>query len=325
MNSIVVVALYKFVDLPDFEALKIPLMDCCQAQKITGTLLLASEGINGTIAGSRAGIDAVLDYLRADARFSDLEHKESFTTKPPFIRLKIKLKKEIVTLGAANVNPNKAVGQYIEPEHWNALISDPEVILVDTRNNYEVEVGSFQGAINPQTTTFREFPDYVTQHLSPKKPKKVAMFCTGGIRCEKASAYLLEQGFQEVYHLKGGILKYLETIPEAQSLWQGDCFVFDERVTVTHGLQQGIYDQCYGCRSPISEQDKQSPAYQKGVSCPKCINDLTPEKKAKTEERQYQVELAAKRDQRHIGQKIEKHSPIACHSEPTTKQSDHDS
>jgi len=320
MNSIVVAALYKFINLPDFEALKTPLMDFCQAQKITGTLLLASEGINGTIAGSRVGINAVLEYLRADARLNDLEHKESFTTKPPFIRLKIKLKKEIVTLGIANLNPNKTVGQYVDPEHWNALISDPEVMLVDTRNHYEVDVGSFQGAINPKTNTFREFPNYVAEHLNPKKPKKVAMFCTGGIRCEKASAYLLEQGFQTVYHLKGGILKYLETIPEAQSLWQGDCFVFDERVTVTHGLQQGIYDQCYGCRSPIAEHDKQSPSYQKGVSCPKCINKLTSEKRAKTEERQYQVELAAKRDQRHIGQKIEKHSTTA----PIIRQSGHD-
>src|SRR6476469_2551950 len=245
MTEIVVPALYKFVSLPDFAEKKDPLLAYCLAQNIKGTLLLAQEGINGTIAGSRAAVDAVLSFLRTDPRLADLEHKESYTDIPPFDRMKVRLKKEIVPLGVPEVDPNQKVGTYVTPEEWNQLISDPEVVLIDTRNDYEVQIGTFQGACNPQTASFREFPDYVRQNLDPQKHKKVAMFCTGGIRCEKASSYMLEQGFEEVYHLKGGILKYLEAVPAEESLWSGECFVFDQRVAVGHGLSLGSHVLCH--------------------------------------------------------------------------------
>jgi len=300
-NRIVVAALYKFVRLVDYVELQPKMKDFLAKEGICGTILLAEEGINGTIAGTREGMDNVLAFLRADERFADLDHKESFCAEMPFYRLKIKLKKEIVTLGQPEVDPNRVVGTYVAPEDWNNIISDPDVIVVDTRNEYEYAIGRFQRAIDPQTQTFREFPKYVESNLDPQKHPKVAMFCTGGIRCEKASSYMLQKGFKEVYHLKGGILKYLETVPEAESMWDGECFVFDNRVSVGHGLAEGEYDQCYGCRYPITEEDKESPEYWKGVSCPRCFNNLTPEKAVRFSQRQRQVDLAKARNTTHIG------------------------
>ncbi len=301
MSDFIVAALYKFVTLEDFHALREPLLDACQAAGTRGTLLLAREGINGTIAGTREGVDRVLAYLRADPRLADLEHKESLDDHMPFYRMKVKLKKEIVTMGISGIDPNRAVGTYVKPSDWNALLSDPEVLLIDTRNDYEYAIGTFRGAIDPHTTTFREFPAFVRGQLDPRRQKKVAMFCTGGIRCEKASAFMLQEGFEEVYHLQGGILKYLEEVPEEESLWQGECFVFDNRVAVNHHLEKGRYDQCYGCRHPITEEDKLSPKYQKGVCCPRCYDSLSPQQAARFRERQKQVELAAARGEAHVG------------------------
>ncbi len=300
-EKIVVAALYRFVTLDDFEALREPLLTVCQEQGVKGTLLLAHEGINGTIAGSRAGIDAAIAWLRADDRMADLSWKESFDEAQPFYRMKVKLKREIVTMGVSDVDPNEVVGTYVKPTDWNTLISDPDVLLIDTRNDYEVEIGTFKGAVDPHTKTFREFPDYVKQNVDPARHKKVAMFCTGGIRCEKASSYMKQQGFEEVYHLEGGILKYLEEVPQEQSLWQGECFVFDNRVTVKHDLTAGSFDQCHGCRRPISDEDKQSEFYEKGVACPHCFDELTEDQKARFRERQKQVELARQRHEAHIG------------------------
>lgn len=300
-EKIVVAALYRFVTLDDFEALREPLLTVCQEQGVKGTLLLAHEGINGTIAGTRAGIDAVIAWLRADDRMADLSWKESFDEAQPFYRMKVKLKREIVTMGVSDVDPNEVVGTYVKPTDWNTLISDPDVLLIDTRNDYEVEIGTFKGAVDPHTKTFREFPDYVKQNVDPARHKKVAMFCTGGIRCEKASSYMKQQGFEEVYHLEGGILKYLEEVPQEQSLWQGECFVFDNRVTVKHDLTAGSFDQCHGCRRPISDEDKQSELYEKGVACPHCFDELTEDQKARFRERQKQVELARQRHEAHIG------------------------
>jgi UPF0176 protein len=246
-------------------------------------------------------VDRVLAYLRANPRLSDLEHKESVDDHMPFYRMKVKLKKEIVTMGISGIDPNRAVGTYVKPSDWNALLSDPEVLLIDTRNDYEYAIGTFRGAIDPHTTTFREFPAFVRGQLDPRRHKKVAMFCTGGIRCEKASAFMLQEGFEEVYHLQGGILKYLEEVAEEESLWQGECFVFDNRVAVNHHLEKGHYDQCYGCRHPITEEDKLSPKYQKGVCCPRCYDSLSPEQAARFGERQKQVELAAARGEAHVG------------------------
>ncbi len=301
MSETVVAALYKFVTLDDYQALREPLLDECIAAGIKGTLLLAREGINGTVAGSREGIDRVLAYLRSDPRMVDLEHKESYDDHIPFYRMKVKLKKEIVTMGVPGVDPNEQVGTYVEPEDWNALINDPDVVLLDTRNDYEVGIGTFKGALDPHTTTFREFPAYVRENLDPSRNKKVAMFCTGGIRCEKASSFMLAEGYEEVFHLKSGILKYLEEVPEGESSWEGECFVFDNRVAVNHQLEKGQYDQCYGCRHPITEQDKLSPKYEKGVCCPGCYDSLSADQKARFAERQKQVELAAQRRQKHIG------------------------
>ena len=284
----VVVTFYKFVSLPDCASVRQPLLEYCLSQNIKGTILLAQEGINGTISGDRANIDAVLAWLGRDPRLADLEAKESSADSPPFGKMKVKVKKEIVTLGIPKVDPNKQVGKYVIPQEWNEIIRDPEVVVIDTRNNYEVEIGTFQGSKNPKTDSFRQFPEYVAKKLDPQQHPKVAMFCTGGIRCEKASSYMLAQGFKEVYHLKGGILKYLEEIPAESSLWEGECFVFDERVTVKQGLELGNYDLCYACGHPISEKDKESPYYEPIVSCPHCYDSLTPEKKARQQEKQRQ-------------------------------------
>jgi UPF0176 protein len=301
MAEIVVCALYKFVTLDNYQTLKQPLLDFMLAREIRGTLLLAQEGINGTVAGSRAAIDDLLGYLNADERLAPISYKESYTDTPPFMRSRVKLKKEIVTMGVQGIDPKQVVGTYVKPKQWNQLISEPDVLLIDTRNDYEVQVGTFKNALNPKTDSFREFPDYVKQQLDPNKHKKVAMFCTGGIRCEKSTAYLKEQGFDEVYHLEGGILKYLEEVPEQESMWQGECFVFDDRVTVNHQLEKGDYDQCHACRLPITEEDKQSPLYKRGVSCPYCHDQTSDEQKARFAEREKQIQLAKQRGEAHIG------------------------
>ncbi|MEH6687656.1 MAG: rhodanese-related sulfurtransferase [Halopseudomonas sabulinigri] len=312
MSAIVVVALYKFVSLEDYQALRQPLLDTLTANGVKGSLLLAREGINGTVAGPRAGMETVLAWLRSDPRLSDLDHKESLCDEMPFYRTKVKLKKEIVTLGVDGVSPTKRVGTYVEPQDWNALISDPEVLLIDTRNDYEVSIGSFQGAVDPKTKTFREFPEYVKAHYDPAKHKKVAMFCTGGIRCEKASSYMLEEGFDEVFHLKGGILKYFEEVPSEQSMWDGECFVFDNRVTVRHDLAPGSFDQCHACRHPVSAEDMASVLYEEGISCARCYDSLPEKTRQRAIERQRQITLAKVRNQPHpIGQPQHLASPNA--------------
>jgi len=301
MSQIVVSALYHFVTLENHEELREPLLNVMLNNEVKGTLLLAKEGINGTVAGSREGIDNLLAWIRSDERLKDVRTKESYDDDMPFYRTRVKLKKEIVTMGVEGIDPNHVVGTYVKPDEWNALISDPEVLLVDTRNDYEVAIGTFKNAIDPETETFRQFPGYVEKNLNPKKHKKVAMFCTGGIRCEKSTAYLKEKGFEEVYHLQGGILKYLETIPEKDSLWEGECFVFDNRVSVDHNLDKGTYDQCHACRLPITEEDKQSEQYEKGVSCPYCFAKKTDKQRKRFAERERQVQLAKTRGESHIG------------------------
>jgi len=302
VNQIVVCALYKFVTLDDFESLRAPLLNVMLEHRVRGTLLLAREGINGTVAGSRAGIDRLLNHLRADPRLAELDFKESYTQQLPFLRSKVKLKREIVTMGVENIDPRRSVGTYIKPEDWNDLISDPDVLLIDTRNDYEVQVGTFRNAVNPKTDSFRQFPQYVREHLDPAKHRKVAMFCTGGIRCEKSTAYLKEQGFEEVYHLHGGILKYLEEVPENESLWDGECFVFDDRVTVNHQLQRGQYEQCNACRMPVTAEEMQSPQFEQGVSCPHCFDTVSDADRARFREREKQIQLARARGEQHIGQ-----------------------
>lgn len=315
MDRIVVAALYKFVRLDGYEALREPLLDKMLALDVRGTLLLAYEGINGTVSGARENVDALLGWLLADARFEGLEHKESLAPKHPFLRTKVKLKKEIVTMGIEGIDPAKSVGTYLTPEQWNEMIADPETLLIDTRNDYEYEVGTFDGAVNPNTTSFREFPDYVRENLDPEKHKRVAMFCTGGIRCEKSTALLKQEGFEEVYHLKGGILKYLEEVPKGESRWQGECFVFDERVTVDHDLQPGSYEQCHACRRPITQDDKLSEKYMLGVSCARCFDESSEAQKKRFAERQKQIDLARARGERHRGTNVRLSKPLKGASE----------
>jgi len=300
-QPVVVAALYHFATLEDFEELRQPLLDAMLSNDIKGTLLLAKEGINGTVAGSREGIDNLLTWIRADKRLANTVHKESYDEAQPFYRTKVKLKKEIVTMGVEGTDPNHIVGTYVKPQDWNALIADPGVTVIDTRNDYEVHVGTFKHAINPETETFREFPNYVKENMDPQKNKKVAMFCTGGIRCEKSTAYMKDQGFDEVYHLEGGILKYLEEVPQEESLWEGECFVFDNRVTVDHSLEKGTYDQCHACRMPITEDDKQDTRYNQGVSCHHCHEKYDNTQRARFTEREKQIQLAKKRGENHIG------------------------
>lgn len=304
MKKISVCALYKFVRLENFEVLRQPLLSVMEDNEVKGTLLLANEGINGTIAGAQHGIDKVLAFLESDPRLTPISHKYSYNDENPFQRTKVKLKKEIVTMGVEGIDPNLVVGTYVKPKDWNALISDPEVLLIDTRNDYEVEIGTFKNAVNPDTETFREFPAYVEKNLDNKKHKKVAMFCTGGIRCEKSTAYMKEQGFEEVYHLEGGVLKYLEEVPSDETMWQGECFVFDSRVAVDHNLEQGQYDQCFACRFPITEEEKQTEHYVKGVSCHRCHDNITDEQRSRFAEREKQVNLAKARGEEHIGGEI---------------------
>ncbi|WP_417552774.1 rhodanese-related sulfurtransferase [Marinomonas fungiae] len=304
MSKVVVCALYKFVQLDNYEALREPLRLTLEENGIRGTLLLASEGINGTVAGSREGIDAMLAWLDQQPGLENIVYKESYDETMPFYRTKVKLKKEIVTMGVEGVDPRKVVGTYVKPKDWNALISDPDVVLIDTRNDYEFQIGTFENAVNPKTDTFREFPQYVKENLDPEKNKKVAMFCTGGIRCEKSTAYLKEQGFEEVYHLEGGILKYLEEVPEEETMWKGECFVFDNRVSVNHKLEKGEYDQCHACRMPITEEEKQDERFEQGVSCPHCFDKYTEEQRRRFVERERQVQLAKSRGEAHIGAEV---------------------
>lgn len=299
-SPIVIAALYRFVRLDDFENLREPLLQLMQKQQLRGTLLLAAEGINGTVAGSADAVEFLLEYLRADARLRDFDCKLSYDDEMPFYRARVKLKREIVTMGVSDLDPANG-GTYVEPEDWNALIADPDVTLIDTRNAYESAIGSFEGSIQPQTDSFREFPDYARQHLDPARHRKVAMFCTGGIRCEKSTAYLRQQGFDEVYHLRGGILKYLERVPETESKWRGECFVFDNRVSVNHALEKGSYDQCHACRLPITEADKLSDKYQAGVSCPACYDSRSELDRNRYREREKQQRLAQQRGETHIG------------------------
>lgn len=296
-----VAALYHFTKFPDPAAVQGPLLAACEAAGIKGTLLLAREGINGTIAGTRAGIDAVLAHIRALPGCAGLEWKESTADEMPFGRMKVRLKKEIVTMGQPDVDPTASVGHYVEAKDWNALIASPDVAVIDTRNDYEVEIGTFDGAVDPQTKSFRDFPAWWRENAHRFHNKRIAMFCTGGIRCEKSTNFLISEGVDQVFHLKGGILKYLEDVPADESLWQGECFVFDKRVSLGHGLVQGDYDLCHACRRPLSAEDKRRPEFEEGVSCHRCLAEYTDADRDRFRERQHQVELAEKRGESHFG------------------------
>ena len=298
---ITIAALYHFTRFPDPAALRAPLQALCDDQGVMGSLLLAAEGVNGTIAGPRAGIDNVLTHLRALPGCAGLEHKESFAETMPFGRMKVKLKREIVTMGQPDIDPRARVGHYVTAQDWNALIAEPDVVVIDTRNDYEVSIGTFEGAIDPGTKSFREFPAWWEANRARFHNKRVAMFCTGGIRCEKSTNFLLGQGVEDVYHLKGGILKYLEEVPEDRSLWNGQCYVFDGRVSVGHGLVPGDYDSCHACRRPVSPEDKAHSDYEAGVQCPACVSEYSQSDRARFRERRHQIELAQKRGQRHLG------------------------
>lgn len=320
MSRYLTAALYKFVELPDHAQWQAPLLALCRDNGVKGTLLLAAEGINGTIAGAPDGVHAVLSWLRRDARLADLAHKESWAETPPFHRMKVRLKAEIVTMQVPGLRPASMAGRYVAPDAWNALIAQPDVVLIDTRNDYEVAVGTFAGAVDPGTRSFSELPQWIEEQSQPgrllaqrngKKPR-VAMFCTGGIRCEKSTALLRMRGFDEVYHLQGGILKYLETVAPAHSRWQGQCFVFDERVSVGHGLVQGDLQLCRSCRRPLGAQELASPLYEEGVSCPHCHATLDAARRNTLAERQRQVRLARQRGTAHIAAQM----PARTHGRP---------
>lgn len=304
-EPIQVAALYRFARFDDPASLRAPLEQLCKRNGVRGTLLLAAEGINGTIAGTPAGIGEVLGHIRALPGCAELDVKLSGASTMPFHRMKVRLKREIVTMGQPDIDPRQHAGTYVESEEWNALISAPGTILIDTRNDYEVAVGTFDGAIDPKTASFRDFPGWFRRErerlLGTGQQPRVAMFCTGGIRCEKSTAFLKQEGVEEVFHLKGGILKYLETVPEAESLWRGECFVFDQRVTIGHGLAEGSYGLCHACRRPLSEDDRRSPLYEEGVSCAACHSERTDEQRASYRERHRQEELAARQSRAHIG------------------------
>lgn len=300
-----VATFYRFTDLHDHEAWRDRLKDQCEKHGVLGIIILANEGINATVAGSVGGVASVIEFIRLDQRLKDLTHRECIAEEPPFNRLRIIIRPEIVTLGDTSVNPNQAAGEYVAPEEWNELISDPDLLLIDTRNDYEVQIGTFKNALNPDTQTFGQWDAYVKENLNPKNHKKVAMFCTGGIRCEKASAHLIKKGFEKVYHLQGGILNYLEKIKPEESLWEGECFVFDHRVSVLHGLEEGTYEICFGCRWPMETEDLKSPKYEPGICCPRCADDLSMERRSRLTERHKQVMLAQANNREHIGQHFE--------------------
>ncbi len=296
-----VAAFYKFVPLADFEDLRGPLQRRCAGLGLLGTILLAAEGINGMVSGSETSVLRFFERLKMDARFRDLHYKSSWVKDAPFYRMKVRLKKEIVSMGVDGIDPNRQVGEYVPPQEWNALIARPDVRLIDTRNDYEVHLGTFEGAENPQIRSFRQFPEWLRENLDPEKDLHVAMFCTGGIRCEKSTSYLIQQGFKKVYHLDGGIFNYLDSVDPADSTWQGDCFVFDNRVTVDHALMEGDFEVCPACRMPLGSQDRESPMFELHVSCPKCFHRLRPEKRQGLLERARQIELATQRGERHLG------------------------
>ncbi|WP_299842263.1 rhodanese-related sulfurtransferase [uncultured Paracoccus sp.] len=297
-----VAALYHFTRFDDPSALRAPLLDACMAAGIRGTLLLAREGINGTIAGTREGIDAALTQIRALPGCAALEWKESTASEMPFGRMKVRLKSEIVTMGQPQVDPRTGTGHYVEAADWNALIAAPDVAVIDTRNDYEVQIGTFQGAVDPGTQSFRDFPAWWEANAHRFEGKRIAMFCTGGIRCEKSTNFLRGQGVEEVFHLKGGILKYLEEVPEAESLWQGECFVFDQRVSLGHGLRQGPHVLCHACRRPLAPEDLTRPDYEEGVACHRCAGEYSEADRARFRERQKQVDLARSRGMAHFGE-----------------------
>jgi UPF0176 protein len=302
-DQVLVAAFYRFVRLPDYRELRGSLLERCESLDLLGSILLAAEGINGTVSGSGENVRSLFRGLREDQRFHDLRFKESWADEQPFYRMKVRLKKEIVTLGVAGVDPNRAVGEYVDPSQWNELISREDVRLIDTRNHYEYNLGTFRGAEDPNTVSFRDFPQWVAENLDPKTDRHVAMFCTGGIRCEKATSYLLDLGFESVYHLEGGILNYLEKVSREDSLWQGDCFVFDNRVTVDHDLEAGDFEVCPACRMPLSDEDRESPMFEPNVSCPNCYDRLTESRREGLLERARQIELAEARGARHLGVK----------------------
>ena len=295
LDRLLVVAFYKFVRLDDLISLQSKIESWCRSNSVFGIVLLASEGINSTLAGPREGVLRVLEMVRQDAHFSDIHWKESFAAEQPFHKLRVRLKKEIVTMGVPDIDPNQLVGTYIKPADWNALISDPDVIVIDARNHYETEIGTFQGALEPGIDSFSELPSWLEKKVDVDGEPRVAMFCTGGIRCEKSTAFLKKAGVKEVYHLEGGILKYLEEVPEDESLWEGECFVFDQRVAVGHGLDVADYELCRGCRFPLNVSDKQSEFYREGVSCLRCFDQTSREQKLRFAERQKQFELAQSR------------------------------
>lgn len=301
MTDIIVAAFYHFTRFEDPDALREPLLAQLSAHNLKGTVLLAPEGFNGTLAGSRVGINSAIEVLRALPNSMQLEHKESHAESMPFYRLKVRLKKEIVTMKVPGVDPLAIVGTYVAPKDWNDLITDPETVVIDARNDFEVEIGTFEGAINPRTTSFSDLPQWLEKHHAELENKKVAMFCTGGIRCEKATSYLKERGIDDVFHLKGGILQYLENIPEAESRWRGECFVFDGRVSVKHDLEIGEYEQCYACRSPVSAAGRSSPNFVAGVSCDHCIDQRTDKQRASYSARRDQMKLAKERGELHVG------------------------
>ena len=295
-----VAALYKFTALSDLPDLQQRLQQMCGLHSIRGTLLIAPEGINGTISAPHEALGNFLSALQAMPEIGELDIKFSSADDCPFLRMKVRIKKEIVTLGVPEADPTRMVGQYVEPKDWNALVDDPDVTVVDTRNSYEVAIGTFAGALNPETDSFGQLPDWADGHLDEDRDKPIAMFCTGGIRCEKSTALLRARGYRNIFHLKGGILKYLEEIEPEESRWKGECFVFDNRVSVKHGLEQGSYDLCHACRMPISDEDKADTAYEKGVSCPRCVDNVDPSRQVRFAERQKQIELAEKRRDTHL-------------------------
>lgn len=303
-TGFVVAALYKFAPLPDFQELRPVIQTLCDDADALGTILLAAEGINGTICAPETGMISILEWLQADPRFTGMSLKFSFSTEQAFLRMKVRLKKEIVTMGIAGVNPAEKTGAYVEPKEWDKLIADPDVMVIDTRNTYETAIGMFAGAVDPKTTNFRDFPAWakaLAEQDAASRPKKLAMYCTGGIRCEKASALMQDFGFEEVYHLKGGILKYLEDVPSAASSWQGECFVFDARVTVDHDLKPGQFGMCHACRMPLSPTEMTHPHYVDGISCHHCKEAQKPERAKRFAERQKQIALSRARGESHLG------------------------
>ena len=304
--GIAVLSFYKFVDLDGLPEIKASLLSLCGKNGVNGTFILAPEGINATVAGPRGGIDRLVAYLESDPRLSGAHYKLSYNERSPFHRLKVKFRKELVPMGVGGIKPQRLSGERVSPERWNELISRPDVLLIDARNDYENRVGTFRGAVNPETDHFREFPEYARENLDPAEHKEIAMFCTGGIRCEKATSYLLEQGFQRVYQLEGGVLSYLERVPREQSLWEGECFVFDDRTSVGHDLSKGTWSTCRNCRGPVSAKERQSEEFREGVSCPRCHAGLTPERISSLEERRKQMRLARERNRKHLGAVIKR-------------------